>query len=115
MININIIDGKLINFYEELKNDLRLLGCGPTQLKIDDNSNLSGNITIGDNDAFNEYDILNILTRHSAYFKVEVTKDSYNGYQLFSDFIWDGKILIQLHKDKFGSIYEIEYCNWILD
>lgn len=115
MINIKIIDGKLINFYEEFKNDLRLLGCEPTQLKIDDNSNLSGNITIGDNDAFNENDILNILARYSAYFKVEVTEDDYDRPQIYSDFIWDGKILIQLHKDKFGSIYEIEYCNWILD
>ena len=115
MINIKIIDGKLINFYEELKNDLQRLGHEPNYLKIDDNSNISGSITIGDNDAFNEYDILNILARHSAYFKVEVTEDDYDRPQIFSDFIWDGKILIQLNKDKFGSIYEIEYCNWILD
>ena len=116
MIHLNIMNGKLKTSFKELKNELQqLVGHELSLLQVDDNSNISGYIEIGNNDTFNESDILSIIAKHSVYFKIEVKEDDFNRNQLFSDFIWDNRILIQLYKNKFGSVYEIEDCSWILE
>ena len=116
MIHLDIKDGKLKTSFQELKDELHQLLCyESSRLNIDDNYNINGYININNDDGFNESDILSIIAKHTIYFKIEAEEDDYTSPDLFSDFIWDGNKLIQLYKNSFGSIYEIEDWTWILN
>lgn len=114
MIYLNIVNGRLKNSVEELKNELQsLLDHGIIQLEADDNANLSGYIGVGNSDRGTENGVLSVLAKHCVYFKVEAEDDDFDFE--FSDFLWDGRHLIRLYKNDFGAIRAAKNWNWIFE
>lgn len=116
MIHLDIKDAKLKTSFNSLKDELQnLMGHELSQLKVDDNSNLSGYIGVSSHGRYNENDILGIIAKHTLYFKIEAEEDDFDASYLFSDFIWDGRKMIQLYKNSWGSIREIEDWTWVIE
>lgn len=116
MIHLNIMDGKVKTSFKELKDELqKLMGHDLSLLQVDDNSNLSGYIGVSSHGRYTENDILGIIARHTVYFKIEAEEDDFDASYLFSDFIWDGKQMVQLYKNSWGSVREIEDWTWVIE
>lgn len=116
MVHLTIVDGMLKTSFKELKDELeKLMGHELSQLKVDCNSNLSGYIGVSSHGRYTEDDILGIIARHAVYFKIEAEEDDYDSSYLFSDFIWDGKRMVQLYKNSWGSVREIEDWTWVVE
>src|SRR5690606_1276819 len=116
MVHLTIVDGMLKSPFDELKNELEtLMGHELSQLKCDCNKNLSGYIGLSSHGRYNENDVLGIIARHTLYFRIEAEEDDYDCSYLFSDFIWDGVKMIQLCKNSWGSIREIEDWTWVVE
>lgn len=114
MIYLNIVNGKLRTSVEDLKNDLqRLLDHEIIQLEVDDNANLRGYISVVNSWCCTENSVLVALSKHCEYFKIEYEEDDF--FEIFSDFIWDGRNLIRLGKNSSGSIRYIQNWNWIFE
>jgi hypothetical protein len=116
MVHLQIVDGMLRSPFNELKDELeKLVGHELRQLKVDDNSNLSGYIGIGSHGRHDENDVLRILAKHCTEFTVNAEEDDFDASHLFSDFVWDGQKLIQQYKTRWGSIDEIEDWTWVIE
>lgn len=115
MIHLNIVNGKLRDSVEDLKNDLQqLLDLDIIQLEADDNANLRGYIGVDNSWRCTENSVLVALSKHCERFKVEAEEDDFD-FGIISDFIWDGRKLIRLGKNSSGSIRYIQNWNWIFE
>lgn len=114
MVHLNIVKGRLKTSIEELNNELLSVNRGVVRLEVDDNGKLKGYIGVTDSGRYTKNNVLVILAKHCLHFKIEAKSDDF-GFDMFADFIWDGRKMLRVGKSRSGAICYTQNWNWIFE